>query len=302
MAQIEPFDLATFAREIGWSVAGVSEAKISNSTQNQFDLWLQSLKGPGLNYLERRKRERKEPKSFFSKAETILCFGLYYFKGWAKGEAKISNYAWGEDYHETLKRLLEQTALRLQENLGPFEFKSSVDTAPLLEKPLAVQAGLGWQGKNTLLLNSKFGSYLFLGELITTIPIQKFQVQLPIRDHCGTCTRCIDACPTEALTPYRLDASKCISYWTLEHKGSFTPSTPPFHGWVAGCDICQEVCPWNQKLIPLPLTQDEKEFQSIEPDEILNPQWPERIRSKALNYMPLENWKRNLDHLKSKSI
>jgi epoxyqueuosine reductase len=296
-----PFNLAQFGRDMGWSVAGVCDPSIPNSTQNYFDHWLENLKGTGMAYLERRKNERKNPVAYFSKAQSIFCFGLYYFQGFAKGDVKISNYAWGQDYHIRLRNLLERTASELKNIFGDFEYRSSVDTAPLLEKPLAAKAGLGWQGKNTLLLNSNFGSYLFLGELITSLPLHYFQTNLPVGDHCGTCTRCIDACPTQALSPYELDAEKCISYWTLEHKGPFNEKTPAFKNWVAGCDICQEVCPWNQKLIPLNTSSEERALQNISRDtaraEILSPEWNDRIKDRAISYVPTENWKRNLDFI-----
>lgn len=291
-------DLSAIAKPLGWTLAGVCDPQVPDSTQNKFKHWLQDFKGPGMHYLEKRQRERLDPKHYFPEVKSILCFGLYYFQGWATGNIKVSNYAWGRDYHQRLGELLSQTAVALTESMGPFKFKASVDTAPILEKPVAVRAGLGWQAKNTLLINSSHGSYLFLGELLTDISIERFQPSLKVSDHCGTCTRCIDACPTSALTPYALNAEKCIAYWNLEHKGDFNEKTPEnFHGWIAGCDICQEVCPWNQKLIPLPKTTEESSVQNIQRRDLDHTNWPIFIEQSAASYMGKQKWLRNLKHL-----
>jgi len=286
------FDLNQWAQKEGWSLAGVAAPEIPEASKKLFSQWLKDYKGPQMNYLSRRKNERLSPKDYFPGLKSILCFGLYYFPGWAKGEVKVSNYAWGRDYHEVLKEKLQKTAEDLKKELGDFEFRICTDTAPVLEKLLATKAGIGWQGKNTLLLNSNFGSYLFLAEIYSSIPMDRFQMTSMQSDHCGSCTRCIDACPTDALEPYVLNAHKCISYWTLEHKGEFTEDTPPLQNWIAGCDICQEVCPWNQKLIPI--EKEQNSFQSLKIDDVNSPQWLEQIKDKALNYIPTQNWKRNL--------
>jgi len=204
-----------------------------------------------MEYLARRVDERCSPTNYLPSVQSIICFGLYYFPGWAQGEIKLSNYSWGPDYHEVLKSKLEQSITLLRKHFPESEMKALVDTAPALEKVLATQAGIGWQGKNTLLIHPKMGSMIFLGEIYSSIPLSHFEAPTIIKDHCGKCSRCIDACPTQALTPYELDASRCISYWTLEHRGSFDKTTPSWTNWIAGCDICQEVCPWNSKLIPL---------------------------------------------------
>lgn len=288
------FDLEIWAKTIGWTTAGVSPPEISKERVEYFEAWLREKKGPQMSYLERRKHERMDPKKYFPRLQSILCFGLEYFPGWAQGKYKISNYAWGEDYHQVLRQKLEETVEALQKVLGDFEYKVMVDTAPALEKVIAAQAGLGWQGKNTLLLHRHAGSQFFLGEIFTDLPLSRFQADLPVRDHCGTCQRCIEACPTNALSPYELDAGKCISYWTLEHKGPFTNETPPWKEWIAGCDICQEVCPWNQKLIP---TSTALEPQNVEMLIDLG-RLDELVAGRAISYLPPESWKRNLEHVR----
>ena len=290
-------NLTTLAKEKGWSMAGVCSPEIPESTAELFQLWLKHYKGPQLHYLSQRQTERLNPKIYFPPVQSILCFGLYYFSGWAEGSLKISNYSWNIDYHVILKEKLEMTAEYLQKELGSFRYRSCVDTSPVLEKVFAVQAGLGWQGKNTLLLNRTCGSFLFLSELFTDLPLHSFKQQSVASNHCGSCTRCMDACPTHALKDTVLDAEKCIAYWNLEHRGSFQKSTPPFHTWVAGCDICQEVCPWNHKLTPLPLSPETEFMKNLSENDIEASSWPQKIQNKAVSYLPTEKWKQNLKHL-----
>lgn len=287
-------DLKDIASEIGWQVAGVANPIVEDDMKHFFEEWLQTKKGPQLNYLERRKLERLEPQRYLPSVKSILCFGLYYFPGWPKGSVKVSNYSWADqDYHLVLKEKLEATVQLLESQLGAFEFKICVDTSPVLEKYWAKKAGLGWIGKNALLLNQIYGSYLFLGEIFSNIEPENFEKSGLSKDRCGNCRRCLDACPTSALeTPYSLNAEECIAYWNLEHKGDFGPTTPQWSEWVAGCDICQEVCPWNQKLIPLRNGID-LSFASIEPEDLSSPDWPTRIKAKAVSYIPEKNWIRN---------
>jgi epoxyqueuosine reductase len=163
---------------------------------------------------------------------------------------RIAQYARGADYHVALREMLTGVVRELRNRLDePFEARIFVDTGPLLERELAAQAGLGWIGKNTLLLNEKLGSYLFLGEIVTTLELEP---DAPLPDHCGSCTRCLEACPTRAFpAPYQMDASRCISYLTIEHRGVIPESLHAGIGeWLYGCDICQEVCPFNAKAPP----------------------------------------------------
>lgn len=286
------FDLSQMANELGWHLAGITSPELSPKQAERFRVWIKTHKGPQMSYLSRRTEERLNPKAYFESAKSILTFGLFYFRGWAKSSIKVSTYAWADDYHRLLKEKLETTAGRLRKTFGDFQYRSCVDTSPVLEKALAVNSGLGWQGKNTLVLNPKWGSQFFIGELFTDIPLECFQAKLQISDHCGKCQACIDACPTQALTPYVLDASKCISYWTLEHRGAFTPETPSWSEWIAGCDICQEVCPWNQKLIPIDSVSSP--FETLTASDLDSPSWPATVSKTALSYMPPENWRRNL--------
>ncbi len=294
-------DLETLAADLGWSLVGVTAPEISSESKTQYDQWLEDYSGHRLNYMSKRKAERLDPRTYFPAAKSILCFGLNYFPGWAAGEIKISNYSWGEDYHLVLKNKLEQTVEYLRNIYGPFTFRICVDTSPVLEKNLAAQAGIGWQGKNTLLLNQKFGSMIFLGEIFLDIPLDKFETFSVAKDRCGTCTRCLDACPTQALDPYVLKLDKCIAYWNLEHRGPIPTEAPDFEGWLGGCDICQEVCPWNQKLESI--EHPALSLAQIPKSEAFSQGFSARLKgklleNKAMNYLPKEKWDANLLHLK----
>jgi epoxyqueuosine reductase len=160
--------------------------------------------------------------------------------------ARIARYALGDDYHDIIKPRLHELADWIKQRHPAAQTRAAVDTAPVMEKELAARSGIGWLGKNTCLINEEIGSWLFLGEVLTTLPLPPDESAI---DRCGSCTRCIDACPTQAITaPYQLDASRCISYLTIEHRGDITDElAAKMNGWIYGCDICQDVCPWNRR-------------------------------------------------------
>ncbi len=201
-----------------------------------------------MTYLtDRRAGLRNDPRLLLPNARSVICAGKLYNRPEPPG--LISRYAWGQDYHDVLRRGLNEVAQRL----GDHEYKICVDTAPLLERSYARQAGLGWIGKNTCLINQEQGSWFFLGEILTSLEIAP---GTPPPDRCGTCTRCIDACPTHAIADggYELDARACISYFTIELRTLAPEGQRPDIGrHVFGCDICQDVCPWNQDA---PVTED----------------------------------------------
>ncbi|MCC6581479.1 MAG: tRNA epoxyqueuosine(34) reductase QueG [Phycisphaeraceae bacterium] len=160
---------------------------------------------------------------------------------------KVARYAWGDDYHAILKDRLHELADRLRPLYLGHKFLTTVDTAPILEREHAARAGLGWIGKHTLLIHPQHGSWFLLGCIVTTLAIEPRRDRKPVTDHCGNCTRCIDACPTQCIEPYRVDASRCVSYLTIEHRGLIDPALHDGMGdWVAGCDVCQDVCPYNR--------------------------------------------------------
>src|SRR3954447_16769770 len=202
-----------------------------------------------MGYLtDHRAGVRDDPRNLLASARSIICVGKLYQTPWphtAEDEERgwISRYAWGEDYHDVVRRGLERLVERLHAVTGEFESRVCVDTAPLLERSYARQAGLGWIGRNTCLINQQMGSWFFLGEVLVSLEIEP---DGPAPDRCGTCTRCIDACPTDAIGPLGVDSTRCISYFTIELRGPVPEEHRAGIGThVFGCDICQDVCPWN---------------------------------------------------------
>ncbi len=237
------------AYECGFELAGVTPAVPSTDAARYLD-WAQGGLAGRMSYLTDRRAElRTDPKNLLPTARSVVCVGRLYnapqphsttFND--RERAWISRYAWGDDYHLLLRRGLEDLVGKLRE-LAEFEYKICVDTAPLLERSYARDAGLGWIGKNTCLINQYAGSWFFLGELLLSLELEPDGPPLP---RCGTCTRCIDACPTQAIGPHGVDSRVCISYFTIELKGSIPEQHRAGMGrHVFGCDICQDVCPWN---------------------------------------------------------
>jgi epoxyqueuosine reductase len=237
------------ARECGFELAGIARAE-PPADLARYEDWVANGMAGEMRYLtDRRAGVRRDPRNLLPSARSLICAGKLYNRPAPApelGEAVISRYAWGEDYHEVLRAGLERMVERLQA-IESFECKICVDTAPLLERSFGRMAGLGWIGRNTCLINEPLGSWFFLGEILTSLEIEP---DSPPPDRCGTCTRCIDACPTGALVPsgdeWTLDARRCISYLTIELRGPIPEEHRAAIGSrVFGCDICQDVCPWN---------------------------------------------------------
>ncbi len=239
------------ARACGFELAGIARAESLPDDNFRYLDWVGRGMAGAMGYLtDRRATIRTDPKLLLASARTIICVGKLYngpqprSTDLADPEAGwISRYAWGDDYHDVVRKGLEGLVAQLP---AGHDYKICVDTAPLLERSYARQAGLGWIGKNTCLINQRIGSWFFLGEVVTSLDIEP---DFPPPDRCGTCTRCIDACPTQAIAPegYQLDARRCISYFTIELRGSIPEQMRPGIGrHVFGCDICQDVCPWNR--------------------------------------------------------
>ena len=221
---------------------------------------------------ERSRQRRADPRQILPDCRSILVLGIPYYrpvdKGYGKGENKamegfhmgrVSAYAWGDDYHDELPERMKNLVLYIEGLVGhPIPNRTYTDTGPILERDLAQRAGLGWIGKNTCLINPEAGSYFFLAEILLGIELEPDPPFTP--DHCGRCTRCIDACPTGCILPDRtIDARRCISYLTIEQKGVIPVDLRPLIGdWVFGCDVCQQVCPWNQRFA---LTDGDASFE-----------------------------------------
>jgi epoxyqueuosine reductase len=241
-------EIRRMGRGLGFDAVGFAPPVLPASAQNLPD-WLEKGYQAGMGYMDRHKDVCLDPQAFFPGVRTVIAVALNYFTpgdGTAPpaGHPAISRYARGRDYHKVLKTKLAAFLERIREAVPGVNGKIAVDTSPVLDKLWAQAAGLGWQGKHTNLITRSRGSWVFLG----TVWIDKeIAPDLPGTDLCGSCTACLDACPTAAFpAPYVLDARRCISYWTIEHRGEFTGDTPPLHGWLFGCDVCQDVCPWNK--------------------------------------------------------
>ncbi|HEX6323976.1 MAG TPA: tRNA epoxyqueuosine(34) reductase QueG [Vicinamibacterales bacterium] len=240
------------ATEVGFDLCGVAPAEPFEAL-NRLPEWLAKGHGAEMVWFEKSVAKRLDPRLVLPGARAIVsCAVVYntdqpYSTALPSDHAAVARYAWGDDYHAVLERRLEalETWMREQGG-GEFLSRRYVDTGPLSEKAIAARAGLGWIGKNTCLINQERGSWLFLGEIITNAPLEP---DAPVFDRCGTCTLCIEACPTGAITePYQLDARKCLSYLTIEHRGELPGGAAAAIGnHVYGCDVCQDVCPWNRR-------------------------------------------------------
>ena len=235
--------------DLGFQKVGITKAVSISEEKENLETWLSRGHHGTMSWLAERKHERGDIFTYFPDVKSVISLGMNYYTGYDQSELnsenKFSNYAWGEDYHDILKLRLYKLLNWLKIEIPNLNGIACVDTSPVMDKVWAQRAGLGWQGKHTNLITKDFGSWLFLGELL--IDIELDYDELFSEDLCGSCTACIDACPTQALGEYEIYAEKCISYLTIEHRGDFPDNRSELHNWIYGCDICQEVCPWNEK-------------------------------------------------------
>jgi epoxyqueuosine reductase len=240
------------AARLGFDAVGIAPA-IAPPGYPDFLHWLKEGRAAGMDYMARHAANRAHPASVFADARSVIVVSLVYGtndpvpSSAAPQQGKVARYARGGDYHRALWQRLDALLSWLCAQSPGIRGRSVADTAPLLERDFARLAGIGWIGKNTMLINKRLGSYTFLGALLVDAELEYDPPHEA--NHCGTCTRCLEACPTEAFAgPYELDARRCISYWTIEHKGDLpADAKSALDGWVFGCDICQDVCPWNRK-------------------------------------------------------
>lgn len=296
------------AKKLGFSQVGFAKIEALEEESKRLKKWLDEGKQGKMDYLANHFEIRKDPSKLVHGAKTIICLSFnYHFPNRDSGskQPKIASYALGKDYHKVLKKKLNLLLRWLKENAEVNSGRCFVDSAPILERYWAVKSGLGWQGKNTLLIHPKMGSYFFLAEIVVDIEIEN--EEKAITDHCGTCTRCIDACPTQAIDSkgYILDAKKCISYLTIELKQE--ENIPDeFKGkmedWIFGCDICQEVCPWNRFSTP---HQEEAFLPKEELLKMTRKDWDELTEEKfnslfegsAIKRTKFKGLKRNIEFL-----
>ena len=242
-----------WGQELGFQQVGITDTELTQA-ENHLNEWLRQGFHGELDYMERHGSRRSRPDELISGTIRIISARMDYYPPDSRSISKVlddsvtafvSRYATGRDYHKLMRKRLARLALRIQDEIGAFSYRAFADSAPVLEKPIAQRAGLGWIGKHSNLLNRRAGSWFFLGELYTDLPLP---VDQPESDHCGSCTACMTACPTDAIVaPYVVDARRCISYLTIELKGSIPMELRPLMGnRIFGCDDCQMVCPWNR--------------------------------------------------------
>ena len=299
------------ALRIGFDGVGIARAERLGAEARRLEAWLAAGRHGGsqgaMTWMERNFDKRVDPRELVPGARSVVSvFASYWQDVPAAPEsmgpdapARIARYAWGDDYHDVLKERLAELFDALSQRAGGAGGRAFTDSAPVMDKAWAQRAGLGWQGKNTNLLTRSHGSFVFLGELIVDVPLAP---DAPFTaDHCGSCTRCLDACPTGALdAPYQIDAERCISYWTIEHRGASLPDiAKQFGTWAFGCDVCQDVCPWSKfsqptadaRFLPRPGTTDTplREWAELDLEA-----FRERFRRSPVKRSTFEGWARNV--------
>ena len=236
------------AKELGFDHCGIAKAVQLDDDARRLETWLNKGMHGNMQYMENHFDKRIDPRKLVDGAQSVITLLFNYFPSEQQrvDAPRIAKYAYGHDYHEVIRARLKTMLLRMQERIGPVQGRGFVDSAPVLERAWAKRSGLGWIGKNGNLIHKQAGSFFFIATLITDIELE---YDGPVGDYCGSCTRCLDACPTEALVaPGVVDGSKCISYFTIELKDQLIPDKMKgqFDGWMFGCDTCQDVCPWNR--------------------------------------------------------
>jgi epoxyqueuosine reductase len=298
------------AQQLGFFYCGISKAEFLEEEAPRLEAWLKQERHGKMSYMENHFDKRLDPRLLVDGAKSVISLLLNYYTEEKQTDLtapKISKYAYGEDYHDVIKEKLRQLMQFIESEIGEVSGRVFVDSAPVMDKAWAKKSGLGWIGKNSNLINPKSGSFFFIAELIIDLELE---ADGPIKDYCGTCTRCIDACPTDAIIePYMVDGSKCISYLTIELKDALLP--PEFRGkmdsWAFGCDICQDVCPWNR----FSLIHNEPRFSPSKnllqlsksdwkdlSEEVFN----ELFKLSAVKRTKYNGFKRNIDFLSDKEI
>jgi epoxyqueuosine reductase len=301
------------AESLGFDRCGIARAE-PIGRGDFLRVWLASGQAGSMEYLHRHFTQRVDPREWLEGGKSVVVVALLYHQPLPlpscndnATHGRVAMYAWGDDYHEVMRAKLLTMVERMRGQIAePFETRVCVDTAPVLERELAAAAGIGWIGKNTLVLDSKLGSYFFLGAIATTLDLAADQ---PVPDRCGTCTACLEACPTKAFAaPYQMNASRCISYLTIEHRGDISEPFQRMMGdWLFGCDVCQEVCPFNHRA---PTTREPR-FTVRTPgpapvlDEVLHwsrDDYRTQLRGSAMNRATLPMLQRNARIAKQNTV
>jgi epoxyqueuosine reductase len=291
------------AQRLGFDACGISKAERLDPEAQRLEQWLHEGRHGTMQWMENHFDKRVDPRLLVDGARSVISVIHTYYQPVdspsTEATGRISRYAWGDDYHEVLKEKLFALYAWLEEQAGEVSGRAFVDSAPVMDKAWAARSGLGWIGKSTMLLNRSLGSYFFVGELIVDVPLPP---DGPVPDFCGSCTRCIDACPTGALdAPYQIDAERCISYLTIEHRGAELPEgmDSEISNWIFGCDVCQEVCPWNKfarptrepRFLPRPGVTDTELREWVELDLEA---FRQRFRKSPVKRTKYEGFQRNV--------
>lgn len=298
--------IRAWARELGFAQLGISDVEL-NAHEQYLQRWLAAGYQGDMSWMGTHGTKRSRPEELVPGTIRVLTLRMDYLPDGADpvrilenpNQAYIARYTLGRDYHKLLRKRLARLAKRIEQEAGGGQYRAFVDSAPVLERALAERGGLGWIAKNTMLINADAGSWFFLGEIYTNLPLPADPPQES--KHCGTCTACLDICPTQAFVgPFKLDARRCISYLTIEHKGSIDPELRPLMGnRIFGCDDCQLVCPWNK----FARVTDEQDFQprhDLDNADLValflwdEATWEQRTEGSALRRIGFERWLRNL--------
>jgi epoxyqueuosine reductase len=296
--------IKTEAKRLGFLSCGISKAEFLEEEAPRLEAWLSKNSHGEMYYMENHFDKRLDPTILVQDSKSVVSLLLNYFPLEIQKDDtyKISKYAYGTDYHFVIKEKLKQLLDYIQEEIGEVHGRAFVDSAPVLDKAWAAKSGLGWIGKHSNLLTKQVGSYYFIAELIIDLDLE---YDTPVTNHCGACTACIDACPTQAIVaPYVVDGSKCISYFTIELKNEIPTSVKgQFDDWVFGCDVCQDVCPWNKFSVthreplfnpnPKLLSMTKKDWEEITTD-VFNV----LFKNSAVKRTKFEGLKRNINFLK----
>ncbi|MCF8335687.1 MAG: tRNA epoxyqueuosine(34) reductase QueG [Bacteroidales bacterium] len=293
------------ARGLGFLDCGISRAGFLEKEARQLRQWLNEERHGDMQYMANYFDKRTNPAHLLKNAKSVVSVILNYYpeQQQRSDTYRIAKYAYGKDYHFVMKRMLKDLLKFIREEIGEVNGRPFVDSAPVMDKVWGQKAGLGWIGKNTNLVSTKYGSCIFIGELIIDLELEYDE---PIGDYCGNCRRCIDACPTGALTePYRIDASRCISYLTIEKKKKIPEQFKgQYADWIFGCDICQDICPWNMKSHP-PLHEELKphpdllSLSRIDWENLSSEHFRELFKHSAVKRIKYEGLMKNIRFLKN---
>ena len=293
------------AARLGFMSCGISKAQFLDEEAPRLESWLKNNMHGEMRYMENHFDKRLDPTKLVEGSKSVISLLLNYYPKEFQNEGtyKLSKYAYGTDYHFVIKDKLKDLLSFIQTEIGEVEGRAFVDSAPVLDKAWAARSGLGWIGKNSNLLTKQVGSFYFIAELIVDLELE---YDTPVTDHCGSCTACIDACPTQAIVePYKVDGSKCISYFTIELKEELpTHVSDKFNDWMFGCDICQDVCPWNKfsKSHNEPLFDPHPDllyFDRKDWEEITRETFNEIFKRSAVKRTKFEGLQRNIRFLKA---